>query len=411
MITVIRERERETITSLENTRVSRKEKLDEVKKQVQQLEKQFKQAAEFATELAQRSSSADIMRSKGKLEERLEELGKTQFPKIPASSFVKFVSTCKLDNLSLGKIRSGSETNPIRSTIEGLKQTFQAGVEAEISICSQTREGQFSNRQPEDHVEVQVDPAEQLASLIVNEQAGGKFPVKFVPKLPGSYNISTKINGDNLDQSPFTIRIQERKLEIVGELDLKNESMKIPAGVAVSGEGLIAVADYSKHCFLVFDSRGKFNRLVGCYGDNPGELNSPIVVTFMNDDEILVADECNHRIQQFNVHSGNFVNSFGRYGSGDGEFRHPVSVCMDGKGHVIVAEYNNHRVQVLTKDGIPVLKFGDRGPEKLGFPVGCVYYKDTFIVADSANGCLKVFDCSGKFLRKIGKKVKELGTF
>ena len=91
-------------------------------------------------------------------------------PDLPAGSFVKFVSTCKLDTLSLGIIKS-TETDPNKSTIEGLKQTFQAGVEAEISICPKTSEGQVSNKQHEDHIEVQVEPADQLASLITKNQA------------------------------------------------------------------------------------------------------------------------------------------------------------------------------------------------------------------------------------------------
>ena len=73
-------------------------------------------------------------------------------------------------------------------------------------------------------------------------------------------------------------------------------------------------------------------------------------MTFMNDDEILVTDECNHRIHQCNVHSGNLVNSFGQSGSEDGEFKSPASVCMDTDGHIIVTEFSNHRVQVSTMD-------------------------------------------------------------
>ena len=76
-----------------------------MKKQVQQLEKQIKQAAEFASELAQRSSSADIIGNRKNLQERFEELRKTEMPDLPVGSFVKFVSTCKLDTLSLGIIK------------------------------------------------------------------------------------------------------------------------------------------------------------------------------------------------------------------------------------------------------------------------------------------------------------------
>ena len=415
MIAVIHEREREAVTTLENTLVSRMQKLDAVKKQVQQLEKQIKQAAEFASELAQKSSSADIIGNRKNLQERFEELCKTQMPDLPAGSFVKFVSTCKLDTLSLGIIKSGSETDPNKSTIKGLKQTFQAGVEAEISICPKTSEGQISNNQHEDHVEVQVEPSDQLASLIINEgndEAGRNFRVKFVPKLPGVYHISAMINGDNLAESPFSIEVQKRKLEVDGEFHLQNETLQKPVDIAVSSKGLIAIVDYWNNCILICDKEGKIVRQVGCKGENPGQLSNPDGVTFINDDEILVADQWNHRVQQFNVHSAqNLVNSFGQCGTGDGNFKNPVGVCIDDERRIIVSEYNNHRVQILTRDGVAMLKFGDSGLEKLKNPVGCVCYKNMFIVADSGNGCLKIFNSSGKFLRKIGEKGNEEGQF
>ena len=407
MIASIHEREREAITTLENTYLSRTQKLDAVKKQVQQLERQIKQAAEFATELAKRSSSANIIGNRKNLHERFEELRKSEMPALPAGSFVKFVSTCKLDTLSLGIIKS-TETDPNKSTIEGLKQTFQAGVEAEISVCPKTSEGQISNKQYEDQVEVQEEPADQLATTGINDDVFGNFQVKFVPKLPGVYQISIKINGDNLAQSPSNIEVQERKLEVVG--GLQSDTMIKPAGIAVNSKGMIALANQDKHCIFIFDREGKFLRQLGCYGKYPGELNKPADVTFVNEDEILVIDVSNHRIQQFNVHSGNFINSFGRFGYECGQFNTPRSVCMDCKGHIIVTDFS-HRVQVLTKDGVPILKFGDSGPEKLHFPVGCAYYKDMFVVADSGNSCLKVFDSSGRFLRKIGEKGNEAGQF
>ena len=412
MIAVIHEREREAITTLENTRVSRMQKLDTVKKQVQQLEKQIKQAAEFASELAQRSSSADIIGNRKNLQERFEELRKTEMPALPAGSFVKFVSTCKLDALSLGIIKS-TETDPNKLTIEGLKQTFQAGVEAEISICPKTSEGQVNNEQHKDpHIEVQVEPSDQLASLNINENAGGNCQVKFVPKLPGTYHISAKINGDSLAEGPFIIEVQKRKLEFDGELHLQNGTLQKPTGIAVSSKGLIAITDFQKNCIVICDEEGKIVRRLGCKGENPGQLSGPVDVTFINDDEILVADEWNHRVQQFNLHSEqNSVSSFGRQGTGDGKFRDPVSVCMDDERRIIVSDYSNHRVQVLTRDGAPMLKFGDSGPEKLSNPVGCVCYKSMFIVADIKNSCLKIFNSSGNFLRKIGEKGNEGGQF
>ena len=411
IIALIREREREAITTLENTRVSRIQELDALKKQVQQLEKQIKQAAEFASELAQRSSSADIIGNRKNLQERFEELLKTQFPDLPAHSFVKFVPSSAPDTLGLGLIMY-DKTVAKRSTIEGLQQTFQAGVEAEISICPKTSQGKIGNPQHKDHVEVKVEPSDQLASLIINEETGGNFQIKFVPKLPGVYHITAMINEDSLAQSPFTIEVQERELKVDGELNLQNETLQNPAGVAVSSKGLIAIADCEKNCILICDKEGKIVRQVGCEGENPGKLSSPTDVTFIDDDEILVADQGNHRVQQFNVQSAqNFVNSFGRQGTEDGNFEYLVSVCMDYESRVIVADYENHRVQVLTRNGVPIFKFGDSGDETLNCPLGCACFKNRFIVADSLNSCLKVYDSSGNLLCTIGERGNANGQF
>ena len=58
-----------------------------------------------------------------------------------------------------------------------------------------------------------------------------------------------------------------------------------------------------------------------------------------------------------------------------------------------------------------VNSFGDTGPGELNEPSGCIYHKNKFIVSDSKNHCLKVFDKSGKFLYKIGEEGKADGQF
>ena len=411
MIAKIREREQEAITALKNTRGSRTEKLDCVKEQIQSSTKRVEQAVEFANNLVQGSSSLDIIQSKKNLEPRFEDLSKTPVPALPVSSFVKFVSTIAPESLSLGFIAT-SEIDVHRSTIEEVTDNFQAGLEAEFVVCPKISEEELtSEAQHKFHVEVLVEPAEQKGSLIVCEKEDGNFQVKFIPKVPGTYNITVKINGDKLANSPFTVQVKERRLDIVGELDLKGEIPQWPRGIAVNSKGLIAVSDSERHSVLIFDKEGKFVRKLGCYGKNPGQFNIPQDVTYLNDDEILVADQLNHRIQQFNVQTGSFVKSFGKRGTGEGEFQNPVSVCMDGEGHVVVADFNNNRIQVLTKDGKPVFKFGDSGSEKLNQPTGCIYHKNMFIISDRLNHCLKVFDSSGKFLYKIGEAGNAEGQF
>ena len=54
--------------------------------------------------------------------------------------------------------------------------------------------------------------------------------------------------------------------------------------------------------------------------------------------------------------------------------------------------------------------FGDKGPEKLNRPTSCIPYKNRFLVSDRDNN-IKVFDQTGTYLYKFGKKGNEDGQF
>ena len=74
----IRDRERETILSLETTLVTRLERINSAMEEVQSLVKQMNQAVDFTSNLIQRSSSSDVMRNKETLTQRFEVLRKTK---------------------------------------------------------------------------------------------------------------------------------------------------------------------------------------------------------------------------------------------------------------------------------------------------------------------------------------------
>ena len=404
MMGKLRQLEREAITALEKSRVSRIAKLHSGKASVVSFEKQLDQAFEFSNNLVERSSSSDIMQNKKNVQERIEDLIKTTMPALPVSSCVEFVSTCEPESLSLGFTKF-SEKDVQGSTVEGLDKNFQAGVKAELLICPKTSEGEIRNTRHTDRVEIHIDPADQVRSLVTSEKGDECFQANFVVKVPGTYKIEVKVNGQRLVKSSFTIVVKAREFNIVGKLDLHGEMLSGPTGIAVNSKGVIAVADEKGHCILVFDETGKFVRKIGGQGDKDGQFDKPTDVTFLNDDEILVADQCNHRTQQLNVQTGNFVKSFGEQASGDGEFENPTSVCITSDGRFIaVADFNNSGIQVFTIDGEPVFKFGDSGPERLHNPVGCVCYEEKFFVTELNNNCVKVFDRKGRFLYKFGEK-------
>ena len=194
MIEVIRERESEAIKSLETTRVTRLEKINYAIQQAQSLLKQMMQAVEFAKNLTERSSSSNIMRNKETLKQRFEVLREIKVPKHDETSFVKFIAA-SIKNLKLGFIETNPKADAKRLTLEGQKRTLQAGVEAELTLCLKTSEDQ-----------VLIDPAQDVTNVIVCENQEGNFLLKFTPKVPGTYIIEVKINGDKLN-----VHVKERK--------------------------------------------------------------------------------------------------------------------------------------------------------------------------------------------------------
>ena len=393
MIAKIREDERRIITTLENTHASRADKLDSAKAQVQSLLKQINQAIEFAENLIQRSSSSDVMQSKDYLEQRFNHLENTPIPELPVNLFLKFYQTKEEKNLTLGYIATSEP-------VVGLTKDFQGGVESEFEVHPQIIGEEVFE------VKVIVEPAEKIGSLTTCENQDGDYTVKFTPKVPGIFNIIIKVNGKEFAGSPYNVQVTQRLIQVVGEIEIKGETFEQPSGITVNSKGQIAVVDSDKHCILITDKEGNCVRKVGCYGKSAGQLNSPSDVTYLNDDNIFVVDQLNHRIQQFNVQIGNYEKSFGKKGTKDGEFQNPLSVCVDDEGRVIVADYYKNRIQVLSQDGAPLFQFGDSGPEKLIKPGSCIYHERKFIVSDWGSNCLKVFDSTGKFLYKIGEPGK-----
>ena len=417
MIAEIREREREAIISLEMTRVTRLEKINTAIQEAQSLVKQMNQAVEFANNLTQRSSSSDIMRNKITLKQRFEELRITKVPKHGETSFVKFSSATRAESLKLGLIETVVivKTDANRSWLEGLEQTLQAGVEAEFTLHPKTSEGKTSSQADlKDQVQVVIEPAKDVTNVIVSEIEDGNLQVKFTPIVPGAYSIVVKINGNKLPTCPFTTQVKERELVVVGSLDLKffqGDELQGLFGIAVNKEGNIVATDNHGHCVYVFDKEGSCLRKIGGKGENSGQFQYPDGVSFLNDNEILIADNGNHRIQHLNIKTGTVVKTFGKCGAGKEEFQNPFDVCLDDEGRIVVAEYTSNRIQVISKEGEIHSIFGDSGPEKLNHPVGCIPFKNMIFVSDYGNHFIKVFDQSGTFLYKFGKQGDRDGHF
>ena len=343
----------------------------------------------------QRRSAVDIIQNKNKLRQKLEELRRVEVPKHRQATFVKFTAASQ-HNFKLGSIQVSEKPKiAAKSTLEGLDQTFQVGVEAKFTLCPRTSGGEMS-----DH----ADLKDQVKLL--DEKYNDNVRLKFTPKVPGAYSPEVKINGDKLPACPITGQVKERELVVVGELEVelfRGNTLEWLYGIAVNKEGQIVVTDNLGNCVYIFDKDGSCLRKIGSKGSNTGEFQHPEGISFLNDNEVLIADYGNNRIQRLNIHTGTMVKSFGRKGKEKGELNNPVDVTVDDEERIIVTECGNHRIQVMSKEGESIFTFGDKGPEKLHHPTCCILYKNIFLVSDGDNHCIKAFDQSGTFLYQFGK--------
>lgn len=125
--------------------------------------------------------------------------------------------------------------------------------------------------------------------------------------------------------------------------------MSYPNGIAVDGQGHVAVADGSNGRLLVFDASAKIVSTVA-RGAGDGQLGMPRGVAFDDHGQIAVVDTSAQQVFFYKVDSATgtlaYAGSVGAPGRGDGMFAFPVGVGADTHGRVYVADAQNNRVQV-----------------------------------------------------------------
>ena len=408
-----RRQEKQLLESLEMTRRKRIGRIHSAKQELESLVKKMNQATEFAENLVQ--SSLNIIQTKTTLKQKFQELCGVEISRHHPTTFVKFTAASQ-QHIKLGFIQLTEEpAKAAKSTLEGLDRTFQAGVEAEFTLCLKTAEGEIINQTDlNDQVKLLIKPTKDVTNVTVQGREDGNLRLKFTPKVPGAYSVEVKINGEKLPSSPFTLPVKERQLVLVGELDLKfnqGQEFKRPTGIAVNTQGDLAVVDHLGHCVFVFNKEGNFLQQIGTEGADPGQFKYPTDVLFLNDNEILIADPLNHRIQHINIQTGTVVETFGKKGEREGHFMNPHRICLDDTERIVVSEFSNNGVHVTSKEGEALFTIGDSGPEKLSTPYSCISYKNIFLVTERDNHVIKAFDSSNTFLYKFGEKGNQDGQF
>ncbi len=98
---------------------------------------------------------------------------------------------------------------------------------------------------------------------------------------------------------------------------------------------------------------------------------------------------------------------FGQLGPAKGQFNSPHGFCLGSEEEIIIADTNNHRIQIFDKTGEFKYQFGTPGREEgqLWYPRKVTVMRATgkFVVCDRGNerSRMQIFNKSGHFIKKI----------
>lgn len=182
-----------------------------------------------------------------------------------------------------------------------------------------------------------------------------------------------------------------------GEFGIMEGQFTEPSGVAVNAQNDIVVADTNNHRIQVFDKEGRFKFQFGECGKRDGQLLYPnrVAVNRVTGDFIVTERSPTHQIQIYNQY-GQFLRKFGA-----NILQHPRGVCVDRQGRIIVIECKVMRVIIFDMFGNILHKFSCS--RYLEFPNGvCTNDKQEILISDNRAHCIKVFNYDGQFMRQIG---------
>lgn len=178
-----------------------------------------------------------------------------------------------------------------------------------------------------------------------------------------------------------------------GQEGMGDGEFGLPTDVAFDAAGFIYVSEYYGNDRITKWSPDlEFVQSIGHEPIGGQRLNRPTGLVFDDEQNLWVADACNHRLVSFS-RDGEVRTTFGRLGRGAGEMRYPYDLSISPEHTIMVCEYGGDRLQWFSKDGRSLRIWGGSGrePGKLSGPWGAVYGPGGRVyVVDSMNSRVQI---------------------
>jgi len=404
----------------------------------------IEQMVTFTEKLLQSASTKDVLLFQSSLDTRMQHL-MSSLPQLDLASTVQleFISNFQAIQVGVrnqfGYIKSGSDKGvslakqpPISRPLATLNaskpaSSFQpnnsvmTGLAASTTVPSLMTGGSVVNLDFQNnslvlghgdaiygHQSLQSSPLEILenlslmasGSMTTTSNADMSIITNSVPLSMGpTASLATPVPSAPIVYPP---KAQIRRQKMIyhckfGEFGILEGQFTEPSGVAVTEDNEIIVADTNNHRIQVFDKDGNFKFQFGEVGKRDGQLLYPnrVAVVASSGDIIVTERSPTHQVQIF-TKFGHFIRKFGA-----DVLQHPRGVTTDCWGRIIVVECKVMRVVIFDMMGNVLNKFSCS--RYLEFPNGVVVNDQMEIfISDNRAHCVKVFDYQGNYLRQIG---------
>ncbi|KAI8511901.1 hypothetical protein Bbelb_110010 [Branchiostoma belcheri] len=165
-------------------------------------------------------------------------------------------------------------------------------------------------------------------------------------------------------------------------------------------DGRVLVADRGKHSIFLFEADGTLVKQMGGQGKGEGQFDLPCFVCVDEEDNIIVAEKDNSRVQVFDKNF-NFQHKFGQKGRQPQNMWDPTGVSADSKGNIVLGNIGmesnvggvqyGKKLQVFRPDGTWVSTISSEG-DKLSKPHGVAVTEDGHLfVADPKDHCIRKY--------------------
>ena len=458
-------RETDLISHLHQVVLGKRTVLETLKKEMETIQAQLRNCLKLLKQNLKTENEGEILKMKNILVKQAQELTTPFQPdslKLNIEADITFSASQYVTSVcqNYGEVYARNEPYPSKchATGKGLEVAV-VGVKSTVLMQTVNFKGEpFKER---------IEPQFELVSVItgasvrgsVENMTQGKYEISYEPVIRGKHELNIKVKGQHIRGSPFDVMVKlpvEKLSTSVSTICKMNK----PWGITVNKIEEVVVTDNDRHCVYVFGSYGKtMLRSFGTRGSGRGQFDYPQGVAVDGEQNILVADRNNHRIQKFTA-DGNFLamvgtegsehlqfrsvasvaynasnnkyyavdenhrvqilNSdftfykiFGNQGSHDGQFNIPWYIACDSIGNVYVADTYNDRIQIFTANGTFLRKFGRRGQGggELYFPVGIAIDNNNLYISENCNHRISVFTSEGQFVKSFGKKGCSFGEF